>query len=76
MAALAPIQNHSQKVGFSIPETCELMGVSRQTVYDLINAGLLRSYTIGRRRFCSRDAILDCVKAREAETNASSDAAA
>lgn len=34
-----------------------LGGVSRQTVYDLINSGKLKSFTIGKRRLIPADAI-------------------
>ena len=32
-----------------IPETCEVLGVGRSKVYELINAGLLEKVKIGRR---------------------------
>ena len=44
---------------------------SRQTTYHEINAGRLRSYTVGRRRFISEDALLAYIRAREAETQES-----
>jgi excisionase family DNA binding protein len=54
-------------VSHSIPEACSALGISRQTLYDLINAGELRSYNVGRRRFVSHQAILDLIKRKETE---------
>jgi excisionase family DNA binding protein len=39
-----------EKVGLSIAETCERLGVGRTTVYELLKAGELDSVKIGRRR--------------------------
>jgi excisionase family DNA binding protein len=39
--------------------------VSAPTVLNLIRSGALRSYSLGRRRFVSRDALLDFIAARE-----------
>jgi excisionase family DNA binding protein len=33
-----------------IPNTCEVLGIGRSKVYQLINAGLLETVKIGRRR--------------------------
>jgi excisionase family DNA binding protein len=52
----------------SIEFACVAIGVSRATLYDLINSGRLRSYRIGRARRVSSDAISDCIKALEAAT--------
>jgi excisionase family DNA binding protein len=52
----------------SVEYACAAIGVSRATLYDLINSGRLRSYRIGRARRISSDAISDCIKALEAET--------
>ena len=38
------------KVGLSITETCEGLGVGRTTVYALIASGELESVKVGRRR--------------------------
>lgn len=40
--------------------------VSAPTVLNLIRSGALRSYTLGRRRFVSRDALRDFIVACEA----------
>ncbi len=56
------------KLTYSINETIEALGLSRQTVYNEINAGRLRSFRVGKRRLVSNDALQEWVKAREIET--------
>ena len=42
----------------SIPDTCaELGGVSRTTVYDLVNRGLLNKVNIGSRGFITSQSL-------------------
>ncbi|MBL8248158.1 MAG: helix-turn-helix domain-containing protein [Candidatus Competibacter sp.] len=55
-------------LAYDIPSACIALGLSRQTVYDLMNSGKLRSYSEGRRRFISVQAITDYIVAREAES--------
>lgn len=59
--------NPVQPLALSIPDTCIALGSSRQTIYELIKSGRLRSYTEGKRRFVSRAAIDDYIAQREAE---------
>jgi len=40
----------NQRKGFSVSEFADLHGVCRQSVYNELNAGRLRSYKFGRRR--------------------------
>ena len=57
-----------QPIVHTIPGTKNrLQFGSRQTVYNEINAGRLRSYKVGRRRFVSEEACVEYVRAREAE---------
>ncbi len=57
------------KMGYSIAEVCAIFGVCRDTIYNEINAGRLKTFKIGpRRRFVSQDALQDFVRQREAET--------
>jgi excisionase family DNA binding protein len=44
------------------------IGVSVPTLYDLIEAGKLRSYHIGRAHRVSEQAILDCISFLERES--------
>ena len=48
----------------------QLGGVSRQTVYNEIAAGRLRTFTIGRRRLVSEQALADYIRLRELEARA------
>jgi excisionase family DNA binding protein len=51
----------------NMAETAKLLGIGHQKLYDLINSGALRTYTVGRRRYCSGEAILEFIREREAE---------
>jgi excisionase family DNA binding protein len=52
----------------SVEYACTAIGVSRATLYKLINRGVLRTYRVGRGRRVSDIAIRECVQALEAET--------
>jgi len=52
---------------YSINQLMEVLHVSRQTVYDEINSGRLKTFKIGRRRFVSDDALREYIKDREEE---------
>ena len=52
----------------NVERTCERLGFkSRQTFYNEVNSGRLRTYKVGRRRFASEEACVEYVRAREAE---------
>jgi excisionase family DNA binding protein len=55
-------------IAYSIPEAMTALRISRATIYELINDGMLRTYRIGRRRFCTHDAIVECQKSLEANS--------
>lgn len=55
-------------LAYSVPDACLALGLSKQTVYDLLNSGKLRSYTEGKRRFISLKSLEDYIAAREAES--------
>ena len=57
-----------QPIAHSIDRATERLGwKSRQTTYNEINEGRLRSYKVGRRRFVSEEACVEYIHAREAE---------
>lgn len=58
------------KIGHSIGEVAELTGLCRQTLYNEINNGALRSFKVGRRRLISPQALHDWVRSREQDTAA------
>ena len=51
----------------SIQEAAKILGLSRQSVYNELNAGRLKSYKVGKRRFISSQALSQYVRDREAE---------
>jgi excisionase family DNA binding protein len=55
-----------EKVGYSIEEAAQSLGVGRTTVYDLMNSGDLESVKVGRRRIIPADAIGAFLVARRA----------
>jgi excisionase family DNA binding protein len=54
-----------QRLAYNIPDACKVLSTSRQTLYNLIDQGRLRSFTEGRRRYVSRQAIDDYIMGRE-----------
>jgi len=56
------------KAGYSIPEIIEMTGLCRQSIYNQINSGNLRTFKVGRRRLVSPAALNQWVKDRETET--------
>jgi len=60
--------NPNPKLAYTMPETFDELHTSRATGYkELINPGKLKTYKIGRRRYCSRDAIIECQRLLEKE---------
>lgn len=49
------------RVGLSIPDVMQQTGLCRQTIYNEINAGRLKSYRVGRRRLISSRALEEWV---------------
>lgn len=56
-----------QKLGLTVTETAELLGVSRPTVYELINREDFPSFRIGTRRVISRAGLERWVDAQAAQ---------
>ena len=54
----------------SIEGVRERLQINRNLIYKEINAGRLRSYKVGRRRFITEEACVEYVRAREAEERA------
>lgn len=55
-------------VALSVEDTMRAAGLSRQTIYDEINAGRLRSFKVGHRRLISPAALAQWVSDAEART--------
>lgn len=57
-----------QKEAFDVSEAMQILGVSRQTIYHLLNSGALRSFVLGRRRRkISRKAIEEYIARQESQ---------
>ncbi len=52
---------------YSINDAIDALNLSRQSVYNEINANRLKTYRVGRRRFISAEALSEWVRGREAE---------
>ncbi|MES9874845.1 MAG: helix-turn-helix domain-containing protein [Candidatus Sedimenticola sp. 6PFRAG7] len=48
-------------------DTMAALNISRATLYDLIERNKLRTYKIGRRRYCTHQAIVECQKTLESD---------
>jgi len=64
---LAKSKSQPLRISLSIDDAAEAIGTSRQTIYDLINAGELDSFKQGRRRLISTAAIQRFIEKKEAE---------
>lgn len=62
------------RITYAMEEAMDALRISRATIYDLVNNGKLRTYKIGRRRFCTHDAIIQCQHALEEEAQRSATA--
>ncbi len=60
--------NTATQVAYTMNESMDALRTSRATLYDLIQKQKLRTYKIGRRRYCTHDALVECQHALEAET--------
>lgn len=54
----------------SIERARKELGVSKQKLYDEINQGRLKSFTVGRRRLISTESLKEYIREREAESEA------
>lgn len=54
-----------QRLAYNISDACEVLCTSRQTLYNLINEGRLRSFKEGKRRYISRQAMDDYIAVQE-----------
>ncbi len=57
-----------RKHAHTLEQAAEALGISRRTIYIEIGAGRLQSFTIGRRRLISDEALHRYVEARERES--------
>jgi excisionase family DNA binding protein len=60
------VMDYDVKLAYPVPEAGKQIGISRSQTYELIKSGNLKSFTIGKRRLVSRDALREFIRAREA----------
>lgn len=53
---------------YSIDDLTTVLGLSKPTLYAEINAGRLKTYCVGKRRFATRKAVMEWQQAREQES--------
>ncbi len=63
----------SYKPAYPLGETSAIFAVSRTTLYNWIDAGSLRTFTMGARRFVSGEAMSELIHTREAADRAARD---
>lgn len=51
------MSSNIDKRGYSVNEVCRLYGICRQTAYNAINRGELKTFKIGNRRIISPKAL-------------------
>lgn len=59
----------SFQITYTMTESMDALRVSRATLYELIQQQKLRTYKIGRRRYCTHDAIVECQHSLEVEAD-------
>lgn len=57
-----------ERLAYSAADAGAVTGLSRQTIYNLINAGELRTVKVGRRRLVPRSALLELMGESDAGT--------
>jgi len=67
--------NTVPKLAFSVEDAAEVAGVSRATLYAEIKSKRIETFKIGSRRLISLSAIEKYIRAREAETGNTTEAA-
>ncbi|MEW8073626.1 MAG: hypothetical protein AB2758_20635 [Candidatus Thiodiazotropha endolucinida] len=61
--------NLHPQITYDIDDMILALKSSRKIIYQLINSGTLRTYKVGRRRYCSHAALLECQASLEEKTN-------
>ena len=62
-------EDHMKKLGYSISTLCESTEVGKDTVYQAINSGELKSVKLGRRRIIRTEAAEEWLKNLEKRTS-------
>lgn len=65
--------NHNVRVRPALPKVLtikqaeQFLCISHSAMYDLLNGRKIRNYYVGRRRYITRDAVLDFISNQESE---------
>lgn len=59
-------QREFERIGYSPEDAAKLVGISRGAVYNLMNAGKLRSVKLGRRRIIPASALRELIEGPDA----------
>ena len=59
----------AQRLACTIAEACEVTGLGRTKVYELIGDGLLATTTVGRRRLVLVQSLLSLIEAKQSQTD-------
>jgi excisionase family DNA binding protein len=59
----------AQRLTCTIAEACEVTGLGRTKLYELIGVGLLATTTVGRRRLVLVQSLLSLIKAKQSQTD-------
>jgi excisionase family DNA binding protein len=58
----------AQRLTCTIAEACEVTGLGRTKLYELIGDGLLAATTVGRRRLVMVQSLLSLIEAKQSKT--------
>ena len=62
-------EQYSHRLAFGVKETAHTLGIGMNSVYNLINGGLLPSFKVGTRRLVSAEAVNNFIAKSEQEEN-------
>jgi excisionase family DNA binding protein len=57
----------SERLAIPLTEGAKMIGVGLSYCYELMKAGKLKTFKIGRRRMVTRQALQNCIDAQQAE---------
>lgn len=57
--------NPAERLAFSVEGACRALPMSRESLYRLIRSGQIRTFKLGRRRYVTKQALLDFIASRE-----------
>ncbi|MBV2094481.1 MAG: helix-turn-helix domain-containing protein [Candidatus Thiodiazotropha sp.] len=64
------VHNQPKHLALTAEEAMQILRISRKTFYEVLKTGALRSYKVGRRRYCTVQAIVDFQSQKESENAA------